>query len=271
MTPANSPTPGAGERADLSPAQARELFRNGLAVPTAGFSLGYAQANLIIVPRDQAFDVLLFAQRNPKSCPILGVLDAGETSGELLAGGDIRTDVPKYVVYENGVKVAEPTDLSGYWRDDLVTFIVGCSFTFETALMEGGIRIAHIDQGVNVPMFKSNIRSASAGSMSGPMVVSMRPIPASQVSDAVRITSRYPAVHGAPVHIGNPEELGITDLSKPDFGDPVQIPAGHIPVFWACGVTPQAAVMESKPALAIGHAPGHMLITDARDSNYLVP
>ena len=134
-------------RAALSPAQARALFRDGLAVPTAGFSLGYAQANLIIVPKDQAFDVLLFAQRNPKSCPILGVLDAGETSGELLAGGDIRTDVPKYVVYENGVKVAEPTDLTEYWRDDLVTFIVGCSFTFETALMEGGIRIAHIEPG----------------------------------------------------------------------------------------------------------------------------
>ena len=179
--------------------------------------------------------------------------------------------MPKYVVYENGVKVAEPTDLDQYWRDDLVTFIVGCSFTFETALMEAGISIAHIDQGVNVPMFKSNIRSACAGSMSGPMVVSMRPIPASQVSDAVRITSRYPAVHGAPVHIGNPEELGIMDLSKPDFGDAVHVPAGHIPVFWACGVTPQAAVMESRPALAIGHAPGHMLITDARDSRYLVP
>lgn len=258
-------------RAELSPAQARELFRNGLVGPTAGFSRGYAQANLIIVPKDQAFDVLLFAQRNPKSCPILGVLDAGETSGELLAGGDIRTDVSQYFVYENGIKVAEPTDLNDYWRDDLVTFIVGCSFTFETALMEGGISIAHIDAGVNVPMFKSNIRSASAGSMSGPMVVSMRPIPASQVSDAVRITSRYPAVHGAPVHIGNPEELGIMDLSKPDFGDAVEIPAGHIPVFWACGVTPQAAVMESRPALAIGHAPGHMLITDARDSRYLVP
>ncbi|MGL3805334.1 putative hydro-lyase [Paeniglutamicibacter sp. R2-26] len=265
-------TPNAvADRAGLSPARARALFRDGLAVPTAGFSRGYAQANLIIVPRDQAFDVLLFAQRNPKSCPILGVLDAGETSGELLAGGDIRTDVPRYVVYENGVKVAEPTDISGYWRDDLVTFIVGCSFTFESALMEGGIAVAHIDQGVNVPMFRTNIRSASAGSMSGPMVVSMRPVPASQVADAVRITSRYPAVHGAPVHIGNPGELGIADLSTPDFGDPVEIPEGHIPVFWACGVTPQAAVMESRPALAIGHAPGHMLITDARDSSYLVP
>ncbi|MGP7812561.1 MULTISPECIES: putative hydro-lyase [Micrococcaceae] len=259
------------ERAALSPREAREYFRQGQVVPTAGFSAGYAQANLIIVPQALAFDVLLFAQRNPKSCPILGVLEAGQVSNELLAGGDIRTDVPKYVVYENGEKVAEPTDLAEYWREDLVTFIVGCSFTFEAALIEAGISVAHIEQDVNVPMYKTTRRSASAGSMSGPMVVSMRPIPASQVADAVRITSRYPAVHGAPVHIGNPEELGITDLGKPDFGDAVQIPEGCIPVFWACGVTPQAAVMESRPALAIGHAPGHMLITDVKDTFYQVP
>lgn len=260
-----------GHRAKLSPSQAREFFRQGQVLPTAGISAGYAQANLMIVPRELAFDVLLFAQRNPKSCPILGVLEAGEVSSELLAGGDIRTDVPKYVVYKNGIKVAEPTDLSEYWRDDLVTFIIGCSFTFESALMDNGISVAHIDQGVNVPMYKTTKRSATAGALSGPIVVSMRPIPASQVADAVRITSRYPAVHGAPVHIGNPEELGITDLSKPDFGDAVQIPEGSVPVFWACGVTPQAAVMESKPALAIGHAPGHMLITDIKDSQYQVP
>jgi len=259
------------ERAAMSPAVAREHFRGGQVLPTAGFSAGYAQVNLIIVPRELAFDVLLFAQRNPKSCPILGVLEPGQVSSELLAGGDIRTDVPKYVVYENGVKVAEPTDLHEYWREDLVTFMVGCSFTFEAALIENGIGIAHIEQGVNVPMYRTNRRSASAGSMSGPMVVSMRPIPASQVADAVRITSRYPAVHGAPVHIGNPAELGIADLSAPDFGDPVEIAEGYIPVFWACGVTPQAAVMESKPALAIGHAPGYMLITDARDLHYQVP
>ncbi|MFJ2620998.1 putative hydro-lyase [Glutamicibacter sp. NPDC087344] len=259
------------ERAALSPAEARALFRAGQVLPTAGFSAGYAQANLLIVTKELAFDVLLFAQRNPKSCPILGVLEPGQVASELLAGGDIRTDVPQYFVYENGVKVAEPTDLNDYWRDDLVTFIIGCSFTFESALIENGISVAHIDQGVNVPMYKTTVRSASAGVMSGPMVVSMRPIPAHQVADAVRITSRYPAVHGAPVHIGNPGELGIADLGAPDFGDPVQIPEGYIPVFWACGVTPQAAVMESKPLLAIGHAPGHMLITDARDSQYQVP
>jgi len=259
------------DRATLSPANARAMFRSGLAVPTAGWSRGYAQANLMIVPRELAFDVLLFAQRNPKPCPILGVLDAGEVTGPLLVGGDIRTDVPRYTVYLDGQKVAEPTDITEYWRNDLVTFIVGCSFTFESALREGGIPVAHIDQNVNVPMYKTNVRCDPAGSISGPLVVSMRPIPASRVADAVRITSRYPAVHGAPVHVGNPAELGIGDLGRPDFGDPVQIPQGHIPVFWACGVTPQAAVMESRPALAIGHAPGHMLITDARDSDYLVP
>lgn len=260
-----------GNPAALLPSEARALFRAGLATPTSGWSAGYAQANLIIVPKAQAFDVLLFAQRNPKPCPILGVLDAGETSGALLAGGDVRTDVPRYVVFQDGDKIDEPTDLTPYWRDDLVTFIVGCSFTFEAALQENGIRVAHIDQGVNVPMYRTSVRCEPAGSLSGPLVVSMRPVPASQVADAVRITSRYPAVHGAPVHVGKAEELGIRDLAKPDFGDPVEIPAGHVPVFWACGVTPQAAVMESRPALAIGHAPGHMLITDARDSKYLVP
>lgn len=257
--------------ANLTAVEARELFRNGRISPTSGWARGYTQANLIIVPKEQAFDVLLFAQRNPKACPILSVLDAGETSGALLAGGDIRTDVPKYVVYRDGAKVDEPTDITEYWRNDLVTFMVGCSFTFENALQIAGIKIAHIEQGVNVPMYKTKVRCESAGSMSGPLVVSMRPIPASKVADAVRITSRYPAVHGAPVHVGNPVELGIEDLSNPDFGDAVKIQEGDIPVFWACGVTPQAAVMESKPALAIGHAPGHMLITDALDSDYLVP
>ncbi|WP_155853657.1 putative hydro-lyase [Arthrobacter sp. H5] len=256
--------------ASLPPAEARGMFRGGLVVPTSGWSRGYAQANVLAIPREQAFDLLLFAQRNPKPCPILGVLESGETTGPLLAGGDIRTDVPKYTVYHDGEKVDEPTDISAHWRDDLVTFLIGCSFTFEAALQDGGISIAHIDQGVNVPMYRTNRECAPAGAMSGPLVVSMRPVPAAQVADAVRITSRYPAVHGAPVHVGNPGELGI-QLNEPDFGDAVEIPDGHLPVFWACGVTPQAAVMQSRPPLAIGHAPGHMLITDARDSDYLVP
>lgn len=259
------------ELSELTPRQARERFRAGLRRPTSGISAGYAQANLIIVPRDLAFDVLLFAQRNPKPCPVLGVLDAGETAGPLLAHGDIRTDLPQYVVYENGREVARPAEITEYWRNDLVTFMLGCSFTFENALMGSGIRMAHIDQGVNVPMYRTNRPCEPAGSLSGPLVVSMRPVPASQIADAVRITSRYPAVHGAPVHVGNPEELGIKDLDAPDFGDPVQMEPGHLPVFWACGVTPQAAVMQSRPSFAISHAPGHMLITDARDSAYQIP
>mgnify|MGYP003602743713 FL=1 len=255
----------------LSPAQARQLFRDGLLTPTAGYSDGFAQANLLIVPKAAAFDVLLFAQRNPKACPVLGVLDAGEVTSALLAGGDIRTDVPQYTVYRDGVLVDSPTDLLSVWRDDLVTFILGCSFSFEAALRAEGVPVAHIDQGVNAPMYRTNVECAPAGAMAGPMVVSMRPIPASQVADAVRITSRYPAVHGAPVHVGDPAALGIADLSRPDFGDAVEIPEGTIPVFWACGVTPQAAVMHSRPALAIGHAPGHMLITDLPNLKLQVP
>lgn len=258
-------------RACWSPQQAREAFRSGVCVQTSGISHGYAQANLIIVPAAEAFDVLLFAQRNPRSCPLLGVLERGQIDSPLLPGGDIRTDLPRYAVYENGVKTREPTDIASYWREDLVTFIIGCSFTFESALMAEGVRLAHIDQGVNVPMFKTSRRCASAADMSGPLVVSMRPIPSAQVADAVRITSRYPSVHGAPVHVGNPQELGIDDLHFPDFGDPVTMEPGQVPVFWACGVTPQAAVMETQPALAIAHAPGHMLITDAPDRDYLMP
>lgn len=255
----------------MSPADARALFRDGLVVPTTGYSDGYAQANLMVLPKEDAFDFLLFAQRNPKPCPILGVLEPGQTSSDLLAGGDIRTDIPAYRVFRDGELVDEVTDVTSYWRDDLVSFLIGCSFTFEGALQDNGIRVAHIDQGRNVPMFKTNVPTAPAGRFHGPLVVSMRPIPAGQVADAVRITSRYPAVHGAPVHVGDPSAIGISDVNAPDFGEPVNIPAGHIPVFWACGVTPQAAVMASKPTLAISHAPGHMLVTDARDLQYQVP
>lgn len=257
--------------AALSAAAARAYFRTGKPTPTAGWAAGYTQANLIIVPADYAFEVLLFCQRNPKPCPLLGVLEAGETTGELLGGGDIRTDVPAYTIYRNGELVETVTDLTPHWQDDLVTFILGCSFTFETPLQQAGIPVAHIEQGCNVPMYRTNRACKPAGRISGPLVVSMRPIAADQISDAVRISARYPQVHGAPVHIGDPQSLGIADLANPDFGDPVEIPAGHIPVFWACGVTPQAAVMQSRPPLAFGHAPGNMLITDARDFEYQLP
>ncbi|WP_067458100.1 putative hydro-lyase [Actinomadura macra] len=254
----------------LSPDQARALFRAGLRVPTAGWCAGWTQANLIAVPREQAYDLLLFAQRNPKPCPVLDVTEPGATSASLFAG-DLRTDLPGYVVYEHGEPVAEVTDVTDRWRDDLVCFLIGCSFTFEDALREAGVPVRHIEQGVNVPMYRTSRTCRRAGGFGGPLVVSMRPVPAAQVADAVRITSRYPSVHGAPVHVGDPVELGITDLGAPDFGDPVEVRVDEIPVFWACGVTPQAAVMASRPKLAIGHAPGHMAVTDARDTRYIVP
>lgn len=254
----------------LSPEQARSLFRAGLSTPTAGWCAGWTQANLIAVPRDQAYDLLLFAQRNPKPCPVLDVTEPGQTSASLFAG-DLRTDLPAYVVYERGEPVAEVTDVTDYWRGDLVSFLIGCSFTFEDALRDAGVPVRHVEQNRNVPMYRTNRMCRRAGEFGGPLVVSMRPVPAGQVADAVRVTSRYPSVHGAPVHIGDPVELGIDDLDRPDFGDPAEVRVDEIPVFWACGVTPQAAVMASRPKLAIGHAPGHMAITDARDTAYLIP
>ena len=254
----------------LSPADARARFREGLAVPTSGWSAGWTQANLIVVPREQVYDVLLFAQRNPKPCPVLDVTEPGEVACEIF-DGDLRTDLPGYRVYEHGELVDEVTDVRDVWREDLVAFLVGCSFTFEAALLEAGAPVRHIEVGSNVPMYATTRECRSAGSIGGPLVVSMRPMPADQVATAVRVTSRYPAVHGAPVHVGDPAALGIRDLGSPDFGDPVLVREGEVPVFWACGVTPQAAVMQSRPPFAIGHAPGMMAITDARDSDYLVP
>ncbi|MFP5071825.1 putative hydro-lyase [Pseudonocardia nantongensis] len=260
--------------ADLGPAQARERFRAGLSTPTSGWCAGWTQANLIAVPREYAWDVLLFAQRNPKPCPVLDVLEPGEVGGALL-DGDIRADLPGYRVYRGGELVDQPSDVEKYWRDDLVAFLIGCSFTFENALLTAGVPVRHLAQGTNVPMYRTTRRCRTAGRLSGPLVVSMRPVPAGLVDTAVSVTTRYPAVHGAPVHVGwggrdGGSELGITDLDAPDYGDPVPMTDGEVPVFWACGVTPQAAVLESRLPLAITHEPGQMLITDARDGDYLI-
>ncbi|PXY19969.1 putative hydro-lyase [Prauserella sp. PE36] len=254
----------------VSPAEIREKFRAGLRVPTSGYCPGWTQANLLCLPKEDAYDFLLFAQRNPKSCPVLDVTEPGETSASIFTG-DLRTDLPAYRVYRDGELVDERVEVTDLWRDDLVSFLIGCSFTFEAALLDAGVPVRHIDAGSNVPMYRTNRECRAAGSLSGPLVVSMRPIPADLVATAVRVTSRYPAVHGAPVHIGSPGLLGIDDLGNPDFGDAVEVRPGEIPVFWACGVTPQAAVMRSKPSFAIGHAPGHMAITDVRDSTFQVP
>jgi uncharacterized protein YcsI (UPF0317 family) len=250
----------------------RHRIRSGqLQRPTAGLAPGYTQANLAIVPRDLAYDFLLFCQRNPKPCPLLEVLDVGDPEPRDLApGADIRTDIPRYRVYRHGVLTDEVDDITPFWRDDLVSFLLGCSFTFEHPLMDAGIRMRHIDSNVNVPMYITNRPCKPAGVFHGPMVVSMRPIPPSQVVRTVQITSRFPDVHGAPVHMGDPAALGIKAISRPDFGDAVAIGPDEVPVFWACGVTPQAVMMQAKPELAITHAPGYMFISDRRESELAV-
>ena len=245
-------------------AVARALIRTGKHTgPTSGLAPGFAQANLVILAADDASEFLRFCAQNPKPCPLLEVTDPGSIHPMTLASGaDLRTDVPRYRVFRDGELVDEPTDVASYWRDDLVAFLLGCSFTFEWALTAAGLRLAHQEQGANVPMYVTDRRCVAAGPFEGPLVVSMRPFAPPDIPAAVEISARFPAMHGAPVHVGDPGELGITDLGSPDFGDPVHIDADAVPAFWACGVTPQAVVVEAKPALAIFHAPGHMFITD---------
>lgn len=252
----------------LSPAAAREAFRSGVVAATSGWADGYVQANLVSVSTQDAYDLLLFAQRNPKPCPVLDVTDAGSATTVLAPDADLRTDLPRYRVWRHGVLDEEPNEISHLWRDDLVTFLIGCSFTFEAALTEAGVPLRHVEQGRVVPMYLTNRQCRPAGRFGGPMVVSMRPIPAGQVATAVTISAAVPAVHGAPVHVGAPDALGITDLAEPDFGEPVELADGDVPTFWACGVTPQAALIESRIPFAITHAPGHMFITDVREIAY---
>ena len=252
----------------MTPSEARTKIRKGeITTQTSGMCNGYAQANLCILPKKYAYDFLLFASRNPTSCPILEVLDEGSRYTRYMADhADIATDIPKYRIYRNGVLTEEVTDISAYWQDDFVSFLIGCSFSFEGELLDAEVPIRHIEQGRNVPMFLTNIPCESAGIFHGNMVVSMRPIPYGQVVRAVTATAAMPKVHGAPVHIGDPALIGIADITKPDFGDSVEIHTGDVPVFWPCGVTPQAAIMAAKPELAITHAPGHMFLTDVRNS-----
>jgi uncharacterized protein YcsI (UPF0317 family) len=226
---------------------------------------------MISVPADWAYDVLLFCQRNPKPCPVLDVTDPGATASVLAEGADLRTDIPRYRLWRDGQLEAELDDVMDHWRDDLVTFLIGCSFTFESPLVEAGVPLRHVEQGRNVSMYRTDVECRPAGRMHGPMVVSMRYIPESLVETAFQVSARMPAVHGAPVHVGDPRALGIADLAQPDYGDSVEPVDGDVPVFWACGVTPQAALIASKPPLAITHAPGYMLITDVADSDYRIP
>lgn len=233
---------------------------------TSGSAPDYVQANLMIVPRSLAYDFLLYCQRNPKPCPLLAVADAGEPRLPALGADlDVRTDVPRYRVWRHGEMADEPAEISSIWRDDLVTFAIGCSFSFEQAIMAAGVPLRHVACGDNVAMFKTTIATEPAGVFHGPLVVTMRPFVPADAVRAVQITSRFPNVHGAPVHIGDPAAIGITDLTRPDFGDAIDVRAGELPVFWACGVTPQAAVMAARPEFCITHAPGCMLVTDLKN------
>ncbi|HEX2321102.1 MAG TPA: putative hydro-lyase [Streptosporangiaceae bacterium] len=248
------------------PAEIRARFRAGLRVPTVGLAPGFAQANVIVLAEDAAAEFAEFARRNPGPCPLLDVTRPGSTQTRLAPGADLRTDLPAYRVFEQGKCVAEPDEVTGWWREDMVTFLTGCSFTFERALVAAGVPVRHAELGINVAMFITDRQCESAGRFAGPLVVSMRPVPADLVATAAAVTARFPASHGAPVHAGDPAALGIADLARPDFGGPVPLQPGDVPVFWACGVTPQAALAAARVPLAISHAPGHMFITDVPES-----
>jgi uncharacterized protein YcsI (UPF0317 family) len=258
-------SPSQRERiSDTSAGACRALIRAGAYTgQTSGLAPGMVQGNLAILPADWAEEFLRFCVQNPKPCPVLAVGKPGRP--ELPALGrdiDIRTDLPRYRVFRDGEEVAAPNDILDHWRGDLVSFVLGCSYSFEAALLEAGLRIRHIDEGVTGPMYRTSIATAPTERLHGPMVVSMRPFKPADAIRAVQITSRFPSVHGAPVHLGFPEAIGIGDLARPDWGDPVALAAGELPVFWACGVTPQAVIAAARPPFFISHYPGRMLITD---------
>ena len=230
---------------------------------TSGLAPSHVQGNVVILPRAQAEDFLRYCQRNPRPCPLLAMSEPGDPRlPRLGADLDIRSDVPRYRVWRHGELIDEPTDVRSLWRDDLVSFVIGCSFSFEQALLDEGLAMRHIDQNKNVAMYRTNIETQPAGAFAGPMVVSMRPLRAAAAIRAIQVTSRFPDVHGAPVHLGDPRLIGIDDLSRPDYGDAVDVLDDELPVFWACGVTPQAALAAARPEFCITHAPGAMLVTD---------
>ncbi|MGX1109045.1 MULTISPECIES: putative hydro-lyase [Bradyrhizobium] len=256
----------------LASVEARRACRDGVAsATTAGLANGFVQGNLAILPEKLAGAFHRFCQLNPKPCPIIGMSDVGDPRIPSLGLDlDIRTDVPRYRVWRDGEVADEPTDIAKYWRDDLVTFVLGCSYSFEEALLEEGLPIRHIERNLRVPMYRTNIACSPSGPFAGPMVVSMRPFKPADAIRAVQITSRFPSVHGAPVHLGHPHAIGIKDIAKPDYGDAVPVADDEIPVFWACGVTPQSVIASAKLPFAITHSPGLMLVTDLRNKQLAV-
>ncbi len=253
---------------EISPKKLRQLIRNReWTAPTSGAAKGYLQANLVMLPRNEAFNFLLFCVRNPKPCPILDVLESGQVEPSIAPGADLRTDLPRYRIFENGQLKEEVEDISDVFHDDLVSFLLGCSFSFENAMLAAGLPIRNLEENKNVSMYITQIACRPAGPFSAPLVVTMRPMTPKQAVRAVQVTTRFHLTHGAPIHLGSPLELGIRDLNRPQFGDPVTIRSGEIPVFWACGVTSQLAASAIPLPLVITHAPGHMFVSDLRDED----
>lgn len=257
---------------EISPAELRQKIRNGAHKGnTSGLCAGYVQCNLVILPADWAEDFLAFCEANPKPCPLIAVSQPGEFNlTKLGADIDIRSDIPSYRVFENGQLRNEVNDISDLWRDDLVAFLLGCSFSFEEALIADGLDVRNVTEAVNVPMYRTNIDCTAVGPFAGQMVVSMRPFAPPEALRAAEISGRFPSVHGEPVHYANPEHIGITDINQPDYGDSVTIKEGEHPLFWACGVTPQVALENAKPPFCITHSPGSMLVTDMKNSDLAV-
>ena len=255
-----------------NPSALRERIRSGEhRGNTSGLAPGYVQCNIVILPREWSNDFLRFCQLNPKPCPLVATSPGpGDPAIPPLGDIDIRRDVPSYRVFRDGELTAEVPDITDLWRDDLVTFALGCSFSFEEALLADGLEVRNVSEGVNVPMYRTSIDCAAAGPFAGKMVVSMRPFRAAQAIRAIQICTRFPSVHGAPVHLGDPAQIGIRDLGQPDYGDAVSVADDELPLFWACGVTPQVALEAARPPLAITHSPGCMLVTDLRNSQLAV-
>ncbi len=258
-------------KSDISPQELRRQIRTRQwNTPTSGCASGYLQANLVMLPAEEAFNFLLFCVRNPKPCPILDVLEPGQVEPIIAPGADLRKDLPLYKVFENGEFKSDVEDVSDYFSDDMVSFLLGCSFSFENAMLAAGLPIRNMEEEKNVSMYKTNRKCIPAGPFSAQLVVTMRPMTPRQAIRATQVTTRFHLTHGAPVHLGDPAEIGISDLDQPDFGDPVTVRDGEICVFWACGVTSQLAVTSAPLSRVITHAPGHMVVSDLKDEDLTI-
>ncbi len=256
---------------DITPKELRQLIRTRKwTTPTSGSATGHLQANLVMLPAEAAFNFLLFCVRNPKPCPILDVLEPGQVEPLIAPGADLRTDLPRYKVFENGQYQTDLEDVSDYFAEDMVSFLLGCSFSFENAMLAAGLPIRNMEENKNVSMYTTNRECIPAGPFSAKLVVTMRPMTPQQAIRATQVTTRFHLTHGAPVHLGDPAEIGVSDLDQPDFGDPVTVRDGEIPVFWACGVTSQLAATSAPLSRVITHAPGHMFVSDLKDEDLTI-